>query len=81
MERARSMSPSVNISAANLWYVYRITHRIELENTPQDGVSIDTRMLKIDSGCTIRAYDDLELRVVSSCSFYLMKCLPYHTTG
>lgn len=81
MERARSMSPSVNMSAANLWYVQRITHRIELEYTPQDGVSIHTCMLKIDSGCTIRTYNDLELRVISSCSFCLKKCLPYHTTG
>lgn len=32
-----------------------------LRNTPEDGVTIDASVLKVDSGCAICANDDLEL--------------------
>ena len=64
MERANSMRPSVNTSAANLMtsrYIVSTRKGYKPEQVPENGVTIHTSMLKVNSSGTISANDYLKL--------------------
>ena len=67
MERARSISPSVKISAANLRQkikTARCDHNSAL-NAPQHSVTIHTSVFEIDSRSSSSCHDNLQLVVPS----------------
>jgi hypothetical protein len=60
IERARSMSPSVKTSAAKLptFQIAKLLHTVR-GCVPENGVSVHTSVLKVNTGCTIRSHNYL----------------------
>jgi hypothetical protein len=67
MERAISMRPSVKMSAAYLQKSQSMNNEYPDRGltgyAPQNGMTVDARMFKVDSSSTIRANDDLKLQL------------------